>query len=112
MTELPKQVGKEVVRNTRFAYTILGLGLILALVVGGTAIQGNRDRAREGQQAHAALCVLKHDYKERVKQSEKFLKENPKGIPGIPTSVIQNSIKNQKATIVSLKVLKCDKRNS
>lgn len=55
-----------------------------------------------------SLCTLRHDAEVRVAEAEKFLKENPEGIPGISPSVIQRGLDNSKQTIQSLSNLSCD----
>jgi hypothetical protein len=44
--------------------------------------------AKNARTDHAALCTFKADLQTRVEQSRTFLEEHPKGIPGIPQSVI------------------------
>lgn len=73
------------------------------------AVRENRRLAQEGKEAHISFCVLKHDLETRVNSSKDFLAEHPSGIPGVPRSVILQSIKNQQATLNSLRRLRCPK---
>jgi len=41
------------------------------------------------------LCAVRHDAEKSVQQSQEFLKENPKGIPGISPSLLRRSIRQQ-----------------
>jgi hypothetical protein len=66
--------------------------------------------AEDGQEARDALCIFRADLERRYRDGQKFLRENPEGIPGIDASVIRNSLKNQKATIKSLADLDCKPR--
>lgn len=54
-----------------------------------------------------ALCALRTDLQTRVQSSRDFLRSNPNGIPGIPVSVIQDSIVNQESSIRALSSLSC-----
>src|SRR5438128_2048335 len=63
--------------------------------------------SREGRQAHAAICTLRSDLERRTQDSRDFLKQHPDGIPGIPASLIRNSIKNQQQTIDALRAASC-----
>lgn len=71
------------------------------------AINGNRTNARLGKQSHDALCILKHDLEQRAIDSATFLAKHPDGFAGIDAATIQNSIKNQLATVDSLSLLDC-----
>lgn len=71
-------------------------------------LQETRRLAREGQEAHAALCVFKQDLQRRVETSTQFLEDNPGGIPGIPASVLKQSIASQRQTLDALKKLDCE----
>lgn len=59
-------------------------------------------------ETHSALCSFKKDLAIRHANGEKYLEEI-KGpmIFGIPRDVIEQSVKNQKATLDSLKGLDC-----
>lgn len=86
--------------------TTVGLFLWVAIFSVFAFVWNNR-RATEGQQARDALCVLKQDIISRHNAGVEFLKDNPDGTPGIPKSVILNSLKSQEATIDALRSLKC-----
>lgn len=65
--------------------------------------------ARNARTDHKALCTFKGDLQKRIDQSRDFLVQHPKGIPGIPASVITQGIRNQQATQDSLQDLNCPK---
>lgn len=97
--------------QVRKAYLLL-VGTTVALflwvaVFSVFAFISNRHRSSEGQEARVALCVLKQDIISRHKAGTEFLKDNPNGTPGIPKSVILNSLKSQEATLDALSRLKC-----
>lgn len=97
---------KEYYHQHRFRQIMTAWMIAFTVVVFWMYIQ-NRDRSNEGKQAKEAFCIFKHDLIIRARTTEAFLKENPKGIPGIPVSVLRTSLANQQATINSLKTLKC-----
>jgi hypothetical protein len=51
--------------------------------------------------------VLKADLQTRIDQGHRFLSTHPNGIPGIPASVLRQSIHNQEATLSALHSLDC-----
>lgn len=53
------------------------------------------------------LCALKNDLQVRYDAGQAFLKDHPNGIPGIPRSALLVSLRNQRATLESLKNLDC-----
>lgn len=55
----------------------------------------------------AALCALRGDLEKRVANSTAFLKEHPRGIPGIPAKTIRAGIENQRRTIEALDGIRC-----
>lgn len=86
--------------------------VFLLVVIAGALSNGwlfhkTSAQARQGLQAHAALCVFKHDLEVRAAGSRAFLREHPDGIPGIPASLIRNGLMNQQRTIDSLSNLNC-----
>lgn len=72
------------------------------------AIRENRQLAEKGEDARTAICALKQDLRVRINNARQFLVDNPNGIPGIPASVIKQSIANQAATVRALDVIDCD----
>lgn len=86
--------------------TITFFLLVAAIALSFTQVLENRRLAREGQQAHRALCVLKTDLARRIKDGHAFLLEHPDGIPGISAKTIQASIANQEATLSALQVVR------
>ena len=54
-----------------------------------------------------ALCSFKSDLRVRLEVAEEFLEDHPKGIPGIPASVIEDGIRNQEVTLKALEPLTC-----
>lgn len=87
--------------------TVTFLLIVCALVSTIVVVQQNRHLARDGKQAHDGLCVLKDDYRHRVRDSKEFLILHPNGIDGISRSAILNSIANLQATIDALNIIHC-----
>jgi hypothetical protein len=82
--------------------------LILVLLVSQAGVGNNARRAAEGQQAHGALCALKDDIRRRITNSQQLLEDYPAGLPGIPASIIEQSISNQQQTLDALETLECE----
>lgn len=78
---------------------------ILALVISlfaNAAIYNVSNNNRE------ALCALRSDVQKRHDNGVQFLKQHPRGIPGIDADAIKVSLKNQQATLDALSGLDCD----
>jgi flagellar biosynthesis/type III secretory pathway M-ring protein FliF/YscJ len=63
--------------------------------------------SRESARNRRALCTLRLDLEQRVRFSERYLKDHPHGAPDIPRKTIVDGIKNQRRTIVALGGLDC-----
>ena len=86
------------------------LYVALAVVALTTFIVRSYDLAHVEQNANqnrTALCALREDLHRRVQSSVRFLENNPGGITGISGAEIRESIRNQRATIHTLKVIDC-----
>ena len=83
---------------------LAGLGLYVY-------VSGNNQRAALADTVNTttmALCALRPDLETRVASSERFLEENPSGVPGIPAKLIQDNIRNQQRTVDALSGLSCE----
>lgn len=94
-------------RRAQLFQTTTFLLLLLALTGMGWQVRTNSDLARQGDQAHDALCTLKADLRQRILASRDFLDKHPQGIDGITATAILVSITNQEATLLALKPLVC-----
>jgi len=92
------------IKESFIALTIVFLLVLLGFVF---QIHKNRQLAGQGQEAHDALCVFKADLEARYGNGLEFIRSHPAGIPGIPVTVLRNSLNNQKATLESLAALDC-----
>lgn len=63
--------------------------------------------SKQGQEAHAAICTYRSSLERQNASSQKFLLAHPHGIPGIPASLIRNSIADQQKTINALSTVHC-----
>lgn len=64
--------------------------------------------SQDGKQAHDAICALKGDLSQRIISSKGFLRDHPRGIPGLASAAtIRSSIANQQATLQALHPVKC-----
>ena len=90
------------------ATVVLYLGLAgLGVLVEYRTHESREVIARVAIRTGEALCSFKTDIERQVKASEKFLKDHPDGIPGIPAPLIKQGIDNRKQTLASLKPLEC-----
>lgn len=89
------------------AFLAMCLVFVAAVSVLSYVIDSNRGLARDGKEAHDAICVLKADYRERIREGVAFLREHPDGIPGIKVGVIKQSVKNQRQTLHALGKVRC-----
>jgi hypothetical protein len=91
----------KILRRHLMILTILTLALyiIISLLTVGTIIQGNKNTR--------ALCAIRDNAAQRVAQSQEFLDDNPKGIPGISVGDIRRSISQAKTTVRSLSDINC-----
>lgn len=72
------------------------------------AVWQNRMLGEQGREAHDTLCVFKLDLVQRATASQTLLDENTGPlIFGIPRTVIETSLANQKKTVDSLRTLEC-----
>lgn len=81
--------------------------LLVALAGVGWQVHANGSLARQGDQAHDALCALKADLRQRILAARGFLDKHPQGISGITAAAILVSITSQEATLLALKPLAC-----
>lgn len=91
-------------RKFRIIFAVWALGFSFAVSL---ALVQARANAREGHIAKIALCSFRADLARRVQTSEDYLRDNPKGFPGIPLSVLQKSIQDQRDVLYALRILRC-----
>jgi hypothetical protein len=91
----------KILRRHLLVLTILTVALyvIIAFLTVGTIIQGNKNTR--------ALCAIRDNAAGRVAQAERFLDDNPKGIPGISVGDIRRSITQSRQTVRSLSDVNC-----
>lgn len=73
-----------------------------------TLVNENRHRIVQSDKRQIALCVLRVDLDKRIKESQNFLMEHPRGIPGITALVIRQSLTNSIITRRALQILDCN----
>jgi hypothetical protein len=64
-------------------------------------------QAQQNDRTAGSLCELRHDLERRVASSEAFLRDHPRGIPGIPAATLRTSVDGQRRTIRALSDLRC-----
>jgi hypothetical protein len=92
---------KEEAQKALLWLTIATVALFLS--VAGISVYFYIDASHSRQ----ALCTLRGDLEQRVQSSRDFLRDHPKGIPGIPIATIKQGIDNQQRTIDALSSLSC-----
>ena len=87
----------------------IALAVIVVLVFLNARHTSNDIKAsvRQNETARIGLCALRHDLQKRIESSESFLRDHPRGIPGVPSSLIRAGVRNQKQTLASLDAVKC-----
>lgn len=93
----------------RVAEAVLLLTLFYALqgaVLGHYAIV-NRRLAREGRQAHEALCTTRENLSGRISATRRFL-EGGGRIPGVPDELLLSGLRRDEATLRALSALRCE----
>jgi len=66
-----------------------------------------RDAKAASRAVNRAVCTWRRDLQSNVRQSQRLLRENPDGIPGIPNALLRENIRNRKRTIRSFMNLNC-----
>jgi hypothetical protein len=105
----------EIATDLRRGIRILGVATVALYVVVVIAVvlvwldsQAKRDALRlETTRTTNALCTLKGDLIARINLSKAFLKDHPKGVPGISATIIKNDVAYQQQTVDALAVIKC-----
>lgn len=95
-------------RYKGFIFLFLLIVATVSLVVIGLQVRRQNSRIETiALDTHSAFCSFKHDLRQRVDGTDRFLDEHPAGIPGVPNSVLRQSLKNQKLTLLSMSSLDC-----
>lgn len=95
-----RTVADHLIRSLRIL-AVMTVLLYLGLIAGGIKVY------LDAKNTNNVLCTFRQDLIVRVLASSNFLEDNPKGIPGVPTKVILEQIKNQQRTITALQGLDC-----
>jgi hypothetical protein len=106
-------------------YSLLIAAAIVLAVVAYVGVTSTADTARlaaaDARAASAkvtrlatgsnrALCALRGDLEDRVRQTDKFLAKHPEGFAGIPAATLRTNANGQRRTIRALSNLKCPER--
>lgn len=98
-------------RITFRALVVIAATLVATAGVLGFLIRANARRGDEIRQQAAmtagALCSLRSDLEQRVRSTEDFLRDHPRGIPGIPVATLKTSLDGQRRTVNALGSLDC-----
>jgi hypothetical protein len=105
--------GKELQQGLRrLSYATIGLFVVLVFLGGyfkydsvqkDHVIQNTASISKErADDTNKALCALKNDLVVRIRTTQEFLAEHPKGTPGIPAASFKQSIANQQRTVDAL----------
>lgn len=110
LTEVHEQVHeREEARKHRHRVNIwirvMTAWIILFSAVSIYGIHQNRIQSKKGAVALASNCKSREDLKNRIKLAENFLKENPKGIPGLNVATVKASLRNQRLAYKAQRIL-------
>jgi hypothetical protein len=100
-------------------YVVVIPGLIIAILALGATDHyrlSNRydNLAKQGAEAHSAICTFRADLQRRVDETRTFLKEHPSGFEqlGLTASALRVTLINQEKTVRTLDVLQCPKEET
>lgn len=88
----------------RHRYLTAYLFFVVVLLVGMVRVELV---ARDGSEAHEALCELRADLERRAESLVAFIEEHPQGVLGISRTDLERSLSSQHQTIASLADLEC-----
>lgn len=94
-------------RRVTISFLVLVLVMCVVLASFVWVISGNRTNARQGKQAHDALCIVRVKIERGVRKAQEFLREHPNGISGIPATLIRSGINDDLGTLRGLNLLEC-----
>lgn len=97
--EMTKRMGSV----QRSARVLLAIVVLILVVLGAAGWYVSNEQSRTA----SALCSLRGDLEQRVRDSRTFLREHPGGIPGITPKLIRDGMNNQRRTIRALAIVKC-----
>jgi hypothetical protein len=85
--------------------------LVFVVVLSFSALAVGLQKVQSASKAaNHALCLQRDGYRDQVRQTTKYLRENPDGFPGITPAVLKRSIATAEARAKELKGLKCSIR--
>jgi hypothetical protein len=101
-------------RQRKIIEALAVLNLILLFLGGayGYALNGvtsqNHRLAKDGKEAHDAICALKQDFRDRISSTQDFLNTHKqKVVLGVPRESIVVNLNNTKSTLRSLNKVSC-----
>lgn len=77
--------------------------VVLFLALGGTVVYV----LVQAGNTNTVLCTYRADLATRVVTTTEFLRDHPKGIPGVPTKLLLDQIANQQRALLAFKDLSC-----
>lgn len=95
--------------KVRLAFVAIALVSALSLTGIGIIVAQNRGLARQGEEAHDALCIEKFSKQRRLRENEKLLATyTGSHIFGIPRDLIVRSKNNLQTDLLALSILDCE----
>ena len=101
---------------TKATFTRVLVGMLLvSFALNAHSLREEATLARQGAQAHAAICVLRGDYAQREQQTAAYLKLTHEqrvrrygtAIADIPDSTLRQSLTNLRSNVNALADLHC-----
>lgn len=98
-------IEKEPIHPWRWLFISIWIIIFTAVVI--WILHDQRNTINKIKTAQTALCVMRGDLEQRIHGANEFLRTHPKGIPGIPASLIRDNVVQQQRTLKSLAPLDC-----
>lgn len=90
-------------RLHRFFVKVLIIFALLGFTVAGSVVYVYTTTENNKE----ALCAYQADLEQRITTGEQFLRDNPRGIPGIPAPTIRASLDNLKQALGAFSIVNC-----
>jgi hypothetical protein len=105
---VPPQTLRYIAIATTVLYIALAAVVVYVFLNARHTTNELKAAAERNATAVAGLCSLRTDLGERQLAALAFLRDNPNGTPGIPASLIRNSINTTARTLHALQVVECN----
>lgn len=77
------------------------------VIIFSMLIFGLRQNQQAINQSHQAICAEKLTYQQQIKSTKSFLRDHPKGIPGVPNKLLLQGLQETEAQLAALHNISC-----